>query len=171
VHVLYQISAGQVAVSIYLKDSISFGSWTIRLLLAFNKCYLGCHIAVPNIFFMQPFALPQWVPNANKLIITCVNGFMLLAVSFWISLKLHLRGLIVNVMSFAWPKMGGTKSFNFVLGFYVEILKQQVVFFLSNFRFISHAACLKLYCLLNYYCDCTVFLDQEISLLFSTSHD
>ena len=54
---------------------------------------------------------------------------MLLAVSFWVSLKLHLLGLLVNVMSFAWLKMGGTKSFNFALGFYAEILKQQVVFF------------------------------------------
>jgi len=37
VHVLNQILVDQIVVSIYLKDSILFGSWKIRTFLAFNK--------------------------------------------------------------------------------------------------------------------------------------
>ena len=37
VHVLHEISADQIVVSIYLKDSILFGSWKVRTFQALNK--------------------------------------------------------------------------------------------------------------------------------------
>ena len=57
-------------------------------------------------------------------------------------LKLHLFGLIVNVMI----QHRCQRNFSsFVFGFYVEILKQQVIYLFNFSRFTLHAARLKVY--------------------------